>query len=344
MNKEALKDFFGDIKQHLMTGISYMIPVIIIYALFMVLSQIPGATQEMMTMISNMAQMLIVPVMTAFIAYSIAGKLTLAPSLIIGLMSDQLGMGFIGGLIVGLLTGYLVKLVVSLVNRKGGGMVIDLLVSFLVVPVFIPLIMGAFTYFVIAAPISGFMTGLADWLRTLSGTNAVVLAVILGAMIAFDMGGPINKTAFAFAVGAYTEGAYTVSAPVLVAISIPTLAMAIAPFLAPKKYRDEEKIASKSAIVMGLIGLTEGAIPFAAVDPFRVIPSIMIGASLGAGLAALFGISNKVMIPALIGLSGVNKPLLYLLCHVIGVAVTILLVNSLKKEIVEEEPEELDWD
>ena len=337
--KENVSEFFGDIKQHLMTGISYMIPVIIIFALFLVLGQIPGPTADMMTQISNMAQMLIVPILTAFIAFSIAGKLTLAPAFVIGLMSDQLGMGFIGGLIVGLLTGYLVKLIVNLVNKKGGGMVIDLLVSFLVVPIFIPLIIGGLTYFVIAAPISSFMISLTAWLNALSGTNAIILAVILGAMIAVDMGGPINKTAFAFAVGAYTEGAFAVSAPVLVAISVPTLAMAIAPFLAPKKYRDEEKIASKTAIVMGLIGLTEGAIPFAAVDPFRVIPSIIVGSSLGAALAAAFGISNKVMIPSLIGLSGVNKPLLYILAHLIAVAVTVVLVNSLKKNIEVEEEE-----
>jgi fructose-specific phosphotransferase system IIC component len=337
---EAVKDFFGDIKQHLMTGISYMIPVIIIFALFMVLSQIPGATQDMMAQISNFAQMLIVPVMTAFIAFSIAGKLALAPALVIGLMSDQLGMGFIGGLIVGLMTGYLVKLLINLVNKIGGGMIIDLLVSFLGVPIIIPLVMGAFTYFVLAAPISGFMISLTDWLNSMSGTNAIILAAILGAMIAIDMGGPINKTAFTFAVAAYTEGAYAVSAPVLVAISIPTLALALAPFLAPKKYRDEEKTASKTAIVMGLIGLTEGAIPFAAVDPFRVIPAIMVGSSLGAALAAAFGISNKVMIPSLIGLSGVNKPLVYILVHVVAVMVTALLVNLLKKEVQEEEEED----
>ncbi|MBI9043140.1 MAG: PTS fructose transporter subunit IIC [Anaerolineaceae bacterium] len=336
---EAVKEFFGDLKQHLMTGISYMIPVIIIFALFMVLSQIPGSTQALMTDISKYAQMLIVPIMTVFIAFSIAGKLTVAPAFVIGLMADQMGMGFIGGLIIGLLTGYMVKLVIVAVNKIGSGQVIDLLASFLVVPIFVTLIMGALTYFVFAAPISSMIISLTEWLNSMSSTNAIVLAAILGAMIAVDMGGPINKTAFAFAVGAYTEGAYAVSAPVLVAISIPTLAMALAPFLAPKKYSDEEKGASKTAIVMGLIGLTEGAIPFAAVDPFRVIPSIIIGSSMGAAMAAAFGISNKVMIPALIGMSGINKPLLYLVCHIVPVLITALLVNLLKKEVPEEEME-----
>ncbi|MCD6577276.1 MAG: PTS fructose transporter subunit IIC [Anaerolineaceae bacterium] len=334
---ENVKEFFGDIRQHLMTGISYMIPVIIVYALFMVLGQIPGPTQDMMASISKYAQMLVVPILTVFIAYSIAGKLAVAPTFIVGLMADQMGMGFLGGLIIGLLTGYFVKLIVNLVNKTGGGQIIDMLASFMIVPILVTLIMGALIYYVIAAPVSLAMNSLSAWLMSMSGTNVILLSAILGAMIAFDMGGPVNKTAFAFALGAYTEGAYHISAPVLVAISIPTLAMALAPFLAPKKYSAEEKMAGKSAIVLGLIGLTEGAIPFAVVDPMRVIPSIMIGSSLGAALAAAFGISNKVMIPALIGLSGVNKPLLYLLVHVIAVLFTAVLVNLLKKPIPQED-------
>ena len=335
--KGGMKNFFGDLRQHLMTGISYMIPVIIVYALFMVLSQIPGPTQELMTSISTYAQMLIVPILTVYIAYSIAGKLAIVPTFIVGLMADQMGMGFLGGLIIGLLTGYLVKLVINLVNKIGGGHVIDVLASFLIVPIVVTLIVGALIFYVIAAPVSGAMASLSAWLTSLSGTNAILFAAVLGLMIAFDMGGPINKVAYTFALGAYTEGAYAVSAPVLVAISIPTLAMALAPFLAPRKYSDEEKTASKSAIVLGLIGLTEGAIPFAVVDPFRVIPSIMFGSALGAALTAAFGVTNTVMIPALIGLSGVNKPIAYLLIHVVSVVLTALLVNLLKKPVEEKE-------
>ena len=332
-NQNGLKNFFGDVRQHLMTGISYMIPIIVVYALFLVLSQIPGATQELMTSISTYAQMLIVPILTVYIAYSIAGRLAIVPTFIVGLMADQMGMGFLGGLIIGLLTGYLVKLVITLVNKIGRGHMIDLIASFLIVPILVTLTVGAFIFYLIAAPVSGLMESLSVWLTNLSGTNAILFAALLGAMIAFDMGGPVNKTVFTFALGAYTEGAYGVSTPVLVAISIPTLAMALAPFLAPKKYSDEEKTAGKSAIVLGLIGLTEGAIPFAVVDPFRVIPSIMFGSALGAALTAAFGVTNTVMIPALIGLTGVNKPIAYLLIHIVCVILTALLVNLLKKPI-----------
>ncbi len=336
----GFKDFFGDIKQHLMTGISFMLPVIIIYALTMVLGNIPGPLQELMGLISTYAQMLIAPILATYIAYSIAGRLAIPTALVIGLLSDQLGMGFIGGLLIGLLTGYLVKLESLLLNKIKKGQSTDFIIGYFIIPIITPIVMGCLTYFVLARPISSAMVGLTNWLNNMSGTNAIILSAILGAMIAVDMGGPINKIAFSFALGAYTEGAYAVSTPVLVAISIPTLAMALATFLAPKKYSPEEKAAGKSAIVMGLIGLTEGAIPFAASDPFRVIPSIIVGSALGAVMASALGVTSKLLMPSVMGLAGANNIFLYILCHVVPVIITALLVNLLKKNIPEKPAEE----
>ena len=332
-NKEKLSDFFGDIRQHLMTGISYMLPVIIIYALFLMLSQIPGPTQDMMSKISEYSQMLIVPVLATFIAYSIASKPAIASGLIIGLLADQMGMGFIGGLVVGLVTGYFIKLEKMVMAKIPGGQTKDFLMNFLVIPILTPIVMGVFTYFVLANPVIAFTENMTTWLNGMSGANAIILSIILGAMIGFDMGGPINKIAYTFALGAFTEGKFAISAPVFVAITIPTLGMALASILAPQKYSKEEKAAGKTAVVMGLIGLTEGAIPFAATDPFKVIPSIMVGASLGAALATVFGIAGNSLFPSLLGLTGTNKPLLYILCHLIGIVVTALLVNVLKKNV-----------
>ena len=334
--KSVIKDYFGDIRQHLMTGISYMLPLIVTYALFMVLGQIPGATQPVFTKISELAQMLIVPVLATYIAYSIGGKPTVATGLVVGLLADQMGMGFIGGLIVGLLTGYFVKLEVSLLNKVKGGHWKDFLVSFLVVPIITPLVLGLFTYFVIASPVSAFMVTVNDWLQSLSRVNAVILSLVLGAMIGVDMGGPINKIAYTFALGAFTEGAFAVSTPVWVAISIPTWAMALASMIAPKKYSKEEQVAGRNAIVMGAIGLTEGAIPFAATDPFRVIPCAIFGSALGAVMTTLLGVTSTVLFPSFLGLTGVDKPLLYLLCHIVPTIITALLVNALKKKVEEE--------
>ena len=335
-DESVFKNFFGDIRQHLMTGISYMLPLIVTFALFMVLGQIPGATQEVFTQISDLAKMLIVPVLATFIAYSIAGKPTIATGLVVGLLADQMGMGFIGGLIVGLLTGYFVKLEVTLLGKVKGGQGKDFLVGFLVVPIITPLVMGLFTYFVIANPVSAFMVTVNNWLVGMSTVNAVILSLILGAMIGLDMGGPINKIAYTFALAAFTEGAFAVSTPVWVAISIPTWSMALAANIAPKKYSKEERAAGKNAIVMGAIGLTEGTIPFAAVDPLRVIPCVMVGSAMGAVMTTLLGVSSTVLFPSFLGLTGVNKPLLYLVCHIVPTIITALLVNALKKNVEEE--------
>ena len=337
MSKDSdFKNFFGNVKTHLMSGVSYMLPLIITYALFMLLSQIPGATQDAFSKISGYAQMLIVPVLTTFIAYSIAGKPAIATGLVVGLMCDQMGMGFIGGLIVGLLAGYFVKLEMIILQKKEGGQLANFLISLFVIPILTPLVVGLFIYFVIANPVSSFMVMLSGWLDNLSTTNAVVLSIVLGAMMGFDMGGPVNKIAFTFALGAFTEGAFNVSTPVWVSISIPPLAMALATMLAPEKYGQEEKAAGKNALIMGLIGLTEGAIPFAAVDPFRVIPSIMVGSAIGAAMTTLLGVTTTVMFPSLLGMIGVNNIFLYLLCHIVPVIITAFLVNALKKKVVEE--------
>ena len=131
----SFNNFFGDIKQHLMTGISFMLPVIIIYALTMVLGNIPGPLQEMMGLISTYAQMLIVPILATYIAYSIAGRLAIPTALVIGLLSDQLGMGFIGGLLIGLLTGYLVKLESLLLDKFRKGQSTDLIIGYFIIPI-----------------------------------------------------------------------------------------------------------------------------------------------------------------------------------------------------------------
>jgi len=335
-NENRVKNFFGDIRKHLMSGVSYMLPLIVTFAMFMMLGQIPGPTQDAFSKISEYAQMLIVPVLATYIAYSIAGKPAIATGLVVGLMADQMGMGYIGGLIIGLLSGYFVKLEGLFINRKKGGQWKDFLVSFLVIPILTPLVVGLFTYFVIANPISAFMVNVNTWLLNLSQVNAVILSLILGLMIALDMGGPINKIAYTFALGAFTEGAFNVSTPVWVAISIPTWALVLASFIAPRKYSEEERRAGRNGIVMGLIGLTEGAIPFAATDPFRVIPVIMFGSALGAVMTTLLGVTTNVMFPSLMGLMGVNKPMLYLVCHIVPTIITALLVNALKKPVEQE--------
>jgi len=334
------ENFFGDVKRHLMSGVSFMLPVIIIYAFFMVLGQIPGGIGELCTMISDLAKTLIAPILAAYIAFSIVGKLALAPAFVIGLMSEQLGMGFIGGIIVGLLIGYLIKLLVLISSKFKQGQANDILMSFIIVPIVATISGGALIYFLIAAPVTSALEAVYRWLETMSTGNAVLLAAILGAMIAFDMGGPVNKVAYTFAIAASTEGLHHVVAPVLVAITVPVLAVGLATIITRKKYSDDERVAGKTALFMSIFGLTEGAIPFAVVEPFKVIPAYILGSCAGATLAALLGVVNTSVIPSVVGIivgsPTVVNTLLYVLCHIVGVAVTIIALSIFKKNKQEE--------
>lgn len=335
------ESFFGDVRKHLMSGVSFMLPVIIIYAFFMVLGQIPGGMGELCANISELAKMMIGPVLAAYIAFSIVGKLALAPAFVIGMMSEQLGMGFIGGLIVGLLVGYMIKVLVLIAGKFKQGQANDILMSFIIVPVVATLAGGALVYFLIAAPVTSALDSVYKWLETMSTGNAILLATILGAMIAFDMGGPVNKVAYTFAIAASTEGLHHVVAPVLVAITIPVLSVGLATVVMKKKYTDDERLSGKTALFMSIFGLTEGAIPFAVVNPFRVIPAFIIGSAAGAALTAAIGVVNTTVIPSLVGIilgsPTLVNTLLYVLCHLVGVVVTIAMLMILKKkeEVVE---------
>ncbi|MCG7853375.1 MAG: hypothetical protein MIO92_12710, partial [Methanosarcinaceae archaeon] len=187
------------------------------------------------------------------------------------------------------------------------------------------------------------MNGLYSWLEGMSSGSAVLIALILGAMIAFDMGGPVNKVAYTFAIAASDTGLYHVVAPVLVAITVPVLSVGLATVIFKKKYTEDERVTGKSALFMSIFGLTEGAIPFAVVNPFRVMPALMVGSMIGAASAALFGVTNTTVIPSLVGLilggGSIGNILLYLLAHVIGVVACVALLIVLKKKEEEVEVE-----
>jgi fructose-specific phosphotransferase system IIC component len=343
-SKEAVKDFFGDIQRHLMTGVSFMLPAIVVYAFFMVISQVGGPFGEFAGKLSDYAHMLIVPILAAYIAFSIAGKLTLIPAFIIGVMADQLGMGFIGGLIVGLLTGYLIKLMIVGVSKAKGGQTLDIITSFILGPIVGTMLMGMLIYFLIAAPISSFTTALERWLAGLSGGSVVIMSIVMAGMLAFDMGGPLNKVAYSFMILASSEGAFHIVGPALIAITIPPLALGLSTIISKRKYSAEELPAGKTALVLAIFGLTEGAIPFAATDPLRVIPSIMAGSMVGAVCGALLGVANTSVVPSILGIvfgmagtySGAAI-FFYLLSHVIGAAVTIVILHFWKKDAPIEE-------
>ena len=282
-----------------------------------------------------MGLQLIVPVIAAYIAYSIADKPGIAPGLIIGMLAAKMGTGFLGGIVVGFLVGY----IANGIKRISVPDTLMPAMSILVVPVLSAFIVGMLMIYLVGVPIAALTKGLTVWLNSMSGTNAIVLSFILGMMMAFDMGGPINKVAYTMALAAFEAQAYVISSAVFIAISIPPLGLALASFLAPKKYTEIEREAAKSGVVMGIIGITEGAIPFAVADPIRVIPSIMLGSAVAAALGAALGVSNPTIMSTVLGIPFVSSPVLHILAVVVGVTVTALLVNFLKSEIKIEELE-----
>lgn len=347
-----MKDFLNLMKgtrEHLMTGVSYLIPFVvaggILLALSVLFSGEPGepegsAILEGMFKIGDAGFSLLVPILAGFIAFSMADRPGIAPGAIGGVLADQVGAGFLGGLIAGLIAG----IVVFFLKKISVPNTLKSVMPIFVIPIIGTLIVGAFMLFIVGSPIASVMEVFTQWLESMSGGSKITLGLILGLMIGFDMGGPINKVAFTFAIGLLDSNVYSVMGAVGVAIMIPPVGMGLATLLSPKKYKSNEKESGKAALIMGFIGVTEGAIPFAASDPLKVIPSIMVGSSTGSILAMLFNVGNQapwggwIVLPVSTNIFG------YMVSSLIGILVTALMVNALKKEAVDdiEETEEGD--
>jgi PTS system fructose-specific IIC component len=326
--------------KHLMTGVSNMLPLVVAGGIIIALSFVFGihaADQKgtlaaaLMDIGGGSAFALMVPILAGFIAFSIADRIGLAPGLVGGMLASKLGAGFLGGIIAGFLAGYVAKGLKTYIKLPKN---FEGLKPILIIPLLSTLIVGLLMEYVIGTPIKAIMDALAAWLTGMSSTNAVLLGLILGAMMAFDMGGPVNKSAYTFAVGLLASNVFGPMAAVMAAGMVPPLGLFLATLIAPKKFSKEEREAGKAASVLGISFITEGAIPFAAADPFRVIPSIMIGSAVTGALSMAFGATLRaphggifvLPIPHAVGHVG-----LYALSILIGTVVTAVLVSILKK-------------
>ncbi|QLY81418.1 PTS fructose transporter subunit IIC [Clostridium intestinale] len=344
--KEELKRF----REYLMTGVSYMIPIVVIGGVLIALSIALSGVQEgqgavvsnpfltKLMEIGSASFSLMVPVLAGFIAYSIADRPGLAPGLVGGVLANNIKAGFLGGIIAGLIAGYIARWIKGWKVSKS----IRPIMPIFVIPLLTSLAVGLLMLYVIGNPIASLMETMTNGLKSMGSGNAVLLAIVMGAMIAFDMGGPVNKVAFMFGSAMIAEGVYTVMGPVAVAICIPPLAMGVATLLAPKKYTSTEKEAGKGALAMGLIGITEGAIPFAAGDPLKVIPSIVTGSAVGAAIAAIGKVGDHAPHGGPIVLPVVDNKLMFIVAVLVGVGVAALMVNFLKKEVTAEDDEQED--
>jgi PTS system fructose-specific IIC component len=350
--KGANKAKQGVFYRSLMNGVSYMIPFVVVGGLLIALSLslggvptprglvIPeGSIWQSLLNVGSAAFTFMVPILAGFIAVSIADRPGLAPGMIGGYIAangsfygSAAGAGFIGGIVAGFIAGYTARAVKSIRVPK----IIQPIMPILVIPILSSLVVAAIFIFVIGAPIAQLMIGLTNFLNSMQGASSIVLAAILGAMIAFDMGGPVNKVAFLFGASMIGQGNAAVMGAIATAICIPPLGMGLATVIREKNYTREESEAGKAALAMGLVGITEGAIPFAARDPFRVIPSIMVGSMVGAIIAMLSGVTDNVPHggPIVAVFQAVSNWLMFFVAIIVGVIVTALMVNMLKRPVV----------
>ncbi|WP_323708619.1 fructose-specific PTS transporter subunit EIIC [Mammaliicoccus sciuri] len=338
------------IYQHLMNGVSFMVPFIVVGGLLMAIALTLGGhtTPEGLKIpddsfwksienIGSLAFSFMVPILAGYIAVSIADKPGLVPGMIGGAIAadgsfygSEAGAGFLGGIVAGFLAGYIAKWIKNIKIPKAMAPIMPIII----IPIISSIIVGLIFIFVIGAPIASIFEGLTTWLKGMQGTNSIILALIIGAMIAFDMGGPVNKVAFLFGSALIAEGNYAVMGMVAVAVCTPPIGLGLATFINRRKFNKGEIEMGKASFTMGLFGITEGAIPFAAQDPLRIIPANMIGAMVAAAIAAIGGVGDRVAHggPIVAVLGGIDKILWFFIAVIIGSSVTMLVTLLLKKK------------
>jgi fructose PTS system EIIBC or EIIC component len=331
--------------KHLMTGVSYMLPFVVAGGLMIALAFAFGGIYvyenentfgwALFQIGAPSAFALMVPILAGFIAYSIADRPGIAPGMIGGMLAASTGSGFLGGIVAGFVAGYATDFFNKRINLPAS---LAGLKPVLILPLLGALVTGLLMVYVIGTPVSAVLNAVTEWLRGMQDSSAVVLGLILGSMMAFDMGGPINKSAYTFSVGLLGSQIYTPMAAVMAAGMTPPLGIALATFLFKNRFTRDEKEAGKAAAFMGISFITEGAIPFAASDPLRVIPSIMVGSAVTGAMSMLFGAQLLVPHGGIFVLpipNAVVNLLPYILAILVGTAITAGMLYLLKRPLVE---------
>ena len=363
------------IRQWLMTGVSYMIPFVaaggIMIALGFMVAQLAGGKNgaiivtktyaltgppdpnpthivnivtnfnpvdgmhwaALLFLVGAAAFAFLVPILSGFIAFAIADRPGLAPGIVGGAIASTMGAGFLGGIATGFIGGFAALWISRWSVPKGVRGVMPVVV----IPLLSTIITGAALVLILGRPLKGLSDGLASWLGGLTGTNLVILGVILGLMMGFDLGGPVNKVAYTFATtglvaaGTSTDApALKIMAAVMAAGMIPPLGMALATTLRPKLFSEAERENGQAAWLLGASFISEGAIPFAAADPWRVILSSMSGSAVAGGLVMAFGSTLRAPHGGIWVVPLIGGPLLFLLAIAIGAVVTTAVVVALK--------------
>ena len=352
------KKFGKQLETHLMTGISYMIPLVIAGAVLMAISRVGASFYGISTIWDpkwakdanviiqflhtddgwgGLALSMMFPIVSAYIAYSVADKGGIAPGLIGGLLVANMGAGFLGALASGLIAGYVAKFIINKVHLPEAAKS--------VVPVFLVPVVASFVtlvliQYVVGVPFASINTGLSAWLKGLTGTNRILLAAIIGGMVGFDLGGPVNKAAVTTAMALLTSGVYDPNTAAQVAIIIPPLGLGLATLISKKRFGSDLREAGQASLVMGLIGVSEGAIPFAVESPLKVIPANVIGSAVGSAVAVGLGAVNRAPISGFYGWFAVENWWWYILGIAVGTGIVTGLTLLFRKPITEEPKEE----
>lgn len=329
-----MKEKLLELRKHLLFGTSHMIPFIVAGGVLLSLAVMisgKGAVPEsgILADISSMGiagLTLFTAVLGGYISYSIADKPGLAPGMIGSWIAvSQYKTGFLGAIIVGFIAGFVINLLKKIKFPDS----MRSLSTIFIFPLVGTFIVCGIVMWGIGTPIANMMNVLNNWLNSMQNSGKYMLGTILGGMTAFDMGGPINKVATLFAQTQVGEHPWLMGG-VGVAICTPPIGMGLATLLSPKKYTAEEKDSGKAAILMGMIGISEGAIPFAAADPIRVLPSIVVGGIVGNVVAFGFNVINHAPWGGWIVLPVVEGKIYYVIATILGAFTTAIMVNALK--------------
>ncbi|WIK67441.1 fructose-specific PTS transporter subunit EIIC [Globicatella sanguinis] len=350
-DKSNSQDSGNILYRALMNGVSYMVPFVVtgglLIAIALSLGGVPteagfsipeGSFWSHINGIGGAAMGFMVPILSGFIAYAIADRPGLVPGVIGGFIAvngsfygSEANTGFIGGIIAGFLAGYVAKMIKKIPVPKA----LNSIMPIIIIPVFSTVIVGLLFIYLIGQPVASLFSGLTSLLASMHGANSIILAGILGAMVAVDMGGPFNKTAFLFGSGLIAEGVYTIMGAVAVAICIPPIAVGLAAHILKDRFTEADRQAGTASFIMGLFGITEGAIPFAAKNPARIIPSIVVGSMVGSIIGMIFGVGDHVAHggPIVAVLGAVDNVFMFFVAVAIGVVVTIVMIRLLMPKI-----------
>lgn len=346
-------------RQILLTGVSYMIPFVAAGGLLIALGFLFGGYEiadtgndialnnsltnlpeggfaqylgAILFTLGGLAFSFLVPALAGYISFAIADRPGIAPGFTAGALAVFIGGGFIGGIVGGVLAGF-VALWIS--NIKVPQWLRGLM-PVVIVPLGASLAVGLIMFFLVGRPLANINTGLTDWLSGLSGTSAIFLGIILGLMMCFDLGGPVNKAAYAFAtagLAADTTAAFEIMAAVMAAGMVPPLAMALATTIRPRLFSEPEKENGRAAWLLGASFISEGAIPFAAADPLRVIPSMMFGGAITGALCMAFSVGSRAPHGGVFVLFAIDNKLGFLIAIVAGTIASAIAVVAAKQFI-----------